>query len=398
MPNHANQSDSVQLLVVGAGPVGLFAALTASRLGVQVRVIDQVWRGYAPGHATLLHARSLELLEEAGVASRIRAQGHEIHKLALHAGNAPAMELELPSPALAVPQGIVEDALVTALRREHVEVLTPHQAVTIEQENGHVDVRVLRRELVTLGSPAHYSEWEPLNASVVRAGFVIGADGYESRVRAALGIEPVNMGSTETFAVFEARGSAAEGTSTMHLCFDDETSGVMLPLSDGRQRWAFQVHDSLDAEPDLDRLRELQARRAPWYTQSDEVTWGAVIQFERRLARQLGKHRVWLAGDAAHVTSPLGGQSMNGGLIEAYELAHCLAKAVDPKRGLAELDRYGAERAREWHKLFGVNVGFDLLPHAPEWLPRYARRLLPALPISSTDETTVLERLGLRLS
>src|SRR5687767_9756394 len=73
MPTHARQSDSVQLLVVGAGPVGLFAALTAARLGIRVRVIDQVWRGYAPGHATLLHASSLELLEEAGVAARIRA-------------------------------------------------------------------------------------------------------------------------------------------------------------------------------------------------------------------------------------------------------------------------------------------------------------------------------------
>jgi 2-polyprenyl-6-methoxyphenol hydroxylase-like FAD-dependent oxidoreductase len=398
MPTHTSQSDAVQLLVVGAGPVGLFAALTASRLGVEVRVIDQVWRGYAPGHATLLHASSLALLEEAGVASQIRAEGHEVRKLAVHVGNAPVLELELPAPALAVPQGILEDALVTALRREHVELLTPYQAITMDQENGHVDVRILRRELVTLGSPAHYSEWEPLDSSVVRASFVIGADGYESRVRAALGIESVSMGSTETFAVFEAQGGAVQTPFTMNLLFDDEASGVMLPLAGGRKRWAFQVRDALDAEPDLGRLRALQSQRAPWHTDTtDTVAWGSVIQFERRLARQLGKHRVWLAGDAAHVTSPLGNQSMNAGLAEAHELAHCVAKAVDSPRGLAELEGCGTERAREWHKLFGVNVGFETLPHAPKWLAKYARRLVPTLPMSSVD-VALLERLGLRLS
>jgi 2-polyprenyl-6-methoxyphenol hydroxylase-like FAD-dependent oxidoreductase len=398
MPTQASQSDSVQLLVVGAGPVGLFAALTASRLGIRVRVIDQVWRGYAPGHATLLHASSLELLEEAGIASRMRAAGHEVRELSVHVGDAPVLELELPAPVLAVPQGILEEALVTAIRRENVELLTPYQAVTIEQESSHVDVRVLRRALVTLGSPAHYSEWEPLDSSVIRASFVIGADGYESRVRAALGIEPVGMGSTETFAVFEAEGDAPQAESTMHLCFDDESSGVMLPLADGRKRWAFQVRDALDAEPDLGRLRSLQSQRAPWCTDTpDTVSWGSVIQFERRLVRQLGKHRVWLAGDAAHVTSPLGNQSMNAGLVEAHELAHCVARAVDSPRGLAELEDCGTERVREWHKLFGVNVGFETLPHAPKWLAKYARRLVPTLPVSSVD-ATLFERLGLRLS
>ena len=147
------------------------------------------------------------------------------------------------------------------------------------------------------------------------------------------------------------------------------------------------------------RLRALQSQRTPWYTGTvDGVAWGTVIHFERRLARRFGKHRVWLAGDAAHVTSPLGSQSMNAGLVEAHELANYVADSLEPRQALHALEGYGSERAREWHKLLGVNVGLDILPHAPQWLPTYARRLLPALPVSGADVPAFLERVGLRLS
>lgn len=316
----------------------------------------------------------------------------------LHVAGAPPLRLELPSPALAVRQQVVEEALLAALRRENVELRTPHRAVTIEQTHDHVDVRVMRRELVTLGSPAHYSEWEPLESSIVRASFVIGADGYESRVRTALGLELVKVGNTEAFAMFESENEG-DLDSALHLSFDADASSLMLPLPERRARWGFQLQDGLDAEPDLNRLRMLQSQRTPWYDgAAATVAWGTVIHFERRLARRFGKHRVWLAGDAAHVTSPLGSQSMNAGLIEAHALANRMADAVDGSQGLDALDRCGSERAREWHKLLGVNVRLDLLPHAPEWLPAYARRLLPALPVSGADLTTVLERIGLRLS
>ena len=397
MPSTSSPADAVQLLVVGAGPVGLFAALNAARRGVDVRVIDQAWRGYAPGRSALLHGRSLQLLDEFGVGPGIRAAGREVTKLSLHVAGAPLVELELPTPALAVSQRILEVALLSALREERVELRTPLQAVTFEQQAGHVDVRVVRRELVTLGSPAHYSEWEPIDSSIVRASFVIGADGYDSRVRSALGIEPVSMGSTETFAMFEA-ADGIEG-HTAHLCLDDDLGSVMLPLPGARMRWGFQIGDHLDEDADIERLRGLLAERAPWYLgQPTSVSWGTVIHFERQLARRFGKNRVWLAGDAAHVTSPLGSQSMNAGLAEAHDLAERMASAARSPDGLDMLDSYGAERAREWHKLLGVNVRFDLLPHAPSWLSAHARRIVPVLPASGAELTGLLERIGLRLS
>jgi 3-(3-hydroxy-phenyl)propionate hydroxylase len=198
--------------------------------------------------------------------------------------------------------------------------------------------------------------------------------------------------------MFEAKSDGAQD-SAAHLCFDADSSSAMLPLPGARVRWGFLVRDGLDAEPDGRRLQALLAERAPWYAGvTDSVAWGTVIHFERRLARRFGRNRVWLAGDAAHVTSPLGSQSMNAGLMEAHALAERIAST--PHTGKVEdvLDGYGQERTREWHKLLGVNVRFDLLPHAPAWLPAYARRLVPALPVSGPDLGTVLERIGLQLS
>jgi 2-polyprenyl-6-methoxyphenol hydroxylase-like FAD-dependent oxidoreductase len=321
-----------------------------------------------------------------------------VDRLAFYVDGQLAASAALPGPLLAVPQAILEDALLSELRASGVELRTPHQAATLEQSAEHVDVRIMRRELVTLGSPAHYSEWEPVESTLLRADFVIGSDGYESRVRAAAGLEIVDVDHTETFAMFEAGGVSGLGSEAT-LSFGEELAGLVYPLRNERARIGFQIADGLDAAPDLERLRRLLSTRAPWFGGAVErVEWGTVMHFERRVARRFGRGRVWLAGDAAHVTSPLGAQSMNVGLYEAFQLVEHIADCIKSGAAPACLEHYAAEREREWHKLLGVNVRFDVLPHAPPWVSTHARRLVPALPASGADLAAILEQLGLRLS
>ena len=389
-------TQSVQLLVVGAGPVGLFGALCAARRGVEVMVLDQSWQGFGRGYATILHPRSLRLLGEVGLADELFSAGRRIDRVAFHVDRTLVETVELPSPALAIAQSTLEEALLSALRAEGVKPQAPQQATTIEQDDDGVSVRVMRRELVRLGSPVDYSEWQPVESSVVRADFVLGADGYDSRVRAALGINAVTVGGTESFAIFEFPTSAE--ADEIDLCFAHGVASAMVPLPGGRARWAFQIASELDGTPDVERLRTLLSERAPWYRDGTRsIDWGTVIHFERRLVRTFGKGRVWLAGDAAHVTSPFGGQSMNGGLFEAHDFAHRIADCLAGHRKLDTLEHYGHERRREWHKLLGVNVSFDLLPHAPPWLAPHARRIVPAFPASGRDLERPLEHLGLRV-
>jgi hypothetical protein len=88
---------------------------------------------------------------------------------------------------------------------------------------------------------------------------------------------------------------------------------------------------------------------------------------------------------------------MNGGLFEAHDFAHRIADCLSGHRKLDTLEHYGSERRREWHKLLGVNVSFDLLPHAPPWLAPHARRIVPAFPASGRDLEQPLARLGLKV-
>lgn len=390
----------VDLLIAGAGPVGLFAALCATELGLSVALLDHVWRGFGRGHATLLHSRALGLLERHGLRALLHSEGVRVDRLELHVDQSLVRTIDLPEPALAVSQLTLEKVLLESLRQRRVEVRAPQQAASFDQGKDAVDVRVVRRELVTLGSPANYSDWEPVESSRISARFVIGADGYESRTREALGIETAEVGPLESFAMFEVPSLDPKSTSA-RLGFDQGLGSVMYPLPQHSTRYGFQLSDGLDLAADSTRLRELLARHYPGTTLGENgdvaLQWSSVMHFERRLSRGFGRGRIWLAGDAAHVTSPLGNQSMNVGLFEAYDLTRRIADCVSSGSSPSALERYGTEREREWHKLLGVNVSFELLPGAPAWLSAHARRLVPALPASGPDLTEMLRELGLRL-
>src|SRR5690242_5379736 len=126
---------SSELLIVGAGPVGLFAGLCAAQAGIDASIIDQTYRGFGRGYAALLHPATMRLLDRVGVGSAVRATGREIRKIGLRVDGAPRVELELPSPAVAVSQSTLEDALLGALRKTRVAVLSPCEAGTLQQDS-----------------------------------------------------------------------------------------------------------------------------------------------------------------------------------------------------------------------------------------------------------------------
>ena len=121
------------------------------------------------------------------------------------------------------------------------------------------------------------------------------------------------------------------------------------------------------------------------------------MTFARQLAPAFGRGRVWLTGDAAHQTSPLGMQSMNIGLRESVDLARRMVALLGNQATSETLAEYDQERRNEWGRLLGVGTGIKARPGASEWVRTRRQQLLATLPASGPDLTALAGKIGLEL-
>lgn len=174
------------------------------------------------------------------------------------------------------------------------------------------------------------------------------------------------------------------------------TRNSVYPLQGAASRFTFELGVGVSEAPGLGQLRQLLESRMPWYTaQADRFEWSGSAEFHPALADRFGDGRVWLAGDAAHSTGPLGGQSLNVGIHEANELVHRIVE----QRNNAALRPFGAsyaqQRRLEWQRLFGLGTS-ELVPkRAQAWIKHNIASLLPSLPASGDDLDDLLEQLHL---
>jgi 2-polyprenyl-6-methoxyphenol hydroxylase-like FAD-dependent oxidoreductase len=226
-------------------------------------------------------------------------------------------------------------------------------------------------------------------------------------------IEHDLIGSPEYFAVFEFE-SDAEFANEIRIVLDDGTANLFCPLPGNRGRWTFQIapeelsydahlKDRLHArvidpsdEQVMREMHRLIGQRAPWFDAPvAEVVWFTVIAFERRLARQYGARRCWLAGDAAHSTSPLGMQSMNVGLWEGAELAHAITAAVRHEALPDVLAAYDVRCRNEWRQLLGLDRPVIATSGALPWTRLRSARMLSCVPACGSDLGHLFRQIGL---
>jgi 2-polyprenyl-6-methoxyphenol hydroxylase-like FAD-dependent oxidoreductase len=163
-------------------------------------------------------------------------------------------------------------------------------------------------------------------------------------------------------------------------------------------RYAFQLTAAPPGMPDRTVLKDLLSVRMPWHKNIPEhVEWSGVRSFGRRVVDRFGKGRVWLAGDAAHATSPLGVQSLNVGLHEARELAATLADCIRAESPDPLRSHYEVKRRAEWNRLLASNPGAPLAPQVPDWVRRHLAQIVSWLPASGDDLDDLLDQLGVNL-
>ena len=411
-----------EVLVAGAGPVGLCAALSLARRGIQVAIIDSEWRGATHSYALALHSRSLELLAELGLADTVLEKARRVRRIGFYEGGERRASLDLGQvptefPFIAIlAQSDFEDILERALADAGVKVHYSHRLARIEPGADSVTVEIHRLGKESMGYGVAQMETVVEGSERACIPLLLGADGHDSLVRKQLKIpfEPVRP--ADHFAVFEFN-AAGQLPNEVCVVMDPKTTNVLWPMKHDFYRWSFMLQDrTADSEsrtkdrllvdvgpyhlPHLEQkvLDTFLLQRAPWFAGGvGRITWRTEVRFEYRLASAFGKGRVWLAGDAAHMAGPVGIQSMNVGLREAHALCRAFSKVLKGDSAEKVLGRYNDQRLSEWKALLGLGQPVVASHDAAPWVTDHAERLISCIPASGAHLSALLGHLGLSL-
>ena len=414
------REERTEVLVVGAGPVGLLTAIQLAEAGIPVRIIDREARTTVRSYACALHPRTLKLLDRMGLAAQMTERGRRVEKIAFYDGATRQAEVELSElggafPFMVIlPQNIFEEALEQRLRKAGVAVNWNHRFSDLQSDAGGVVATV--EELGATATGYIVPHWEAIvkRSFPLRAQFLVGADGYGSLVRQRLGIEHTRVAGPEFFAAYEFEPTE-KVQDEVRVVLDQSSTNVLWPLLGNRYRWTFQLLKSEMAGefPEKERrgarlaqttvdesirqyVEKVAKRRAPWFAAGvKEIAWCTEVVFEQRVAKQFGRDRCWLAGDAAHQTGPVGVQSMNVGMGEAVALAGSLRRILREKATLSLLEACDHEWQAEWRRLLGLTGGLKPRTDTAPWVRERRGRILSCLPASHEDLAPLGEQLGL---
>jgi 2-polyprenyl-6-methoxyphenol hydroxylase-like FAD-dependent oxidoreductase len=329
-----------QVLIVGAGPVGMTLAMELTRYGVPVRIVDKAPARTDKSKALVLWSRTLELLERGPGSARFIEAGFKVNAVNMISGDKLIGHVDMASInsphnyALMLPQAETERLLEEHLGEMGVKVERNIEATALSFGEKSVEA-VLRG--------ADGSE------ETVSAAWLAGCDGAHSVVRHSVGatFDGETMESDWILADIHMRGYPCPDTEAS-VYWDKEGVFVIFPISAGRYRLIADLPTSGAEHPPTPTLEQVQAlmnRRGPSGMQGYDPIWLAGFRINGRKVSKYRWGRAFLVGDAAHVHSPAGGQGMNTGMQDAFNLAWKLALVTQGSCAEPLLDSYGAERS-----------------------------------------------------
>src|SRR6187455_945402 len=198
-----------EVLVVGAGPVGLVAAVFLQQQGVRVEIVDTNERTTQRSYALAIHPRTLRVLDEAGLSEQLIGAGRKVTKVAYYEGQERRAEIDYAALAsghpylLIVRQSLLERATEEALRQKKLKVLWGHRLESLDANDAALQAGVATLDQVSTGYPIARAEWVVVRSNTMKPAYVIGADGYDSAVRRMAGIEMDEHGAGQFVSVYE---------------------------------------------------------------------------------------------------------------------------------------------------------------------------------------------------
>ncbi|MER5972157.1 FAD-dependent monooxygenase [Streptomyces sp. NPDC002055] len=346
----------IDVIVTGAGPTGLMLACELALAGVRTRVLERRAEPHRNSRALTLHARSVELMDQRGLVDRFlplgrTAPGWHFSALPTHLDFS-ALDSR-HGYTLFLAQARTEALLAERAAELGVEILRGHEVVAVRQDDDGVEAEVrgpcgtetLRGTEAPRGTETLRGTETPRGTKTLRARYLVGCDGARSAVREAAGIgfpgtDETFAGVLGDFAVFAPDPAALDAL---------RAQGVLIaPLEDGPTRLVYIDPERMRVparEPvTVEEFRASLVRLCGSDCGVAEPRWLSRFGNATRLAERYRSGRILLAGDAAHIHFPAGGQGLNTGLQDAVNLGWKLAAAVAGWAPPGLLDSYDAER------------------------------------------------------
>lgn len=354
------------VLIVGAGPVGLFLANECNRRGLRHRIVEARAAQSQHSKALAIFPRTLEIFDMAGVVAPFLEAANRVTSVAVMAhgrtlADMPFAPQDSPYPFIAmVPQNVTEQLLAGHLQRNGGRVEYETAFVTATPLDDHVEV--------TLEHKGQRME--------LRAAFVVGCDGAHSPVRHLLNLAFDGAEYHDLFLLADIETNDALPADQLQLCPHEEGPLALFPMSATRRRVVATVQHPQGDAPSLQLVQEILRQRAPAGIEARALHWSSYFHIHHRHVAQLRAGRMFVAGDAAHIHSPFGGQGMNTGLQDVWNLAWKLDLVLRGHGNTRLLDSYGAERLPVIRNVIATT---DLMTRAMGTPSRFAQALRNAV-------------------
>lgn len=336
--------NSNSVLIVGAGPTGLVLAIALVKCGVIPRIIDRKAGVGRESRALGVQARTLEFYRQLGIADCIVRKGVQVQNIFMRNNGRTIVKIDVkdfgvglsPFPfILCLPQDDHEALLVERLEDLGVRVEWGSELLQVRVAGTQVQAMLSRKDGVREECISEY---------------VVGCDGGRSRVREELGLGFPGASSQETYFVadVEATGSATApdiATNGFSFCLSAEDFILVLPArASGTHRLIGLIPEKFKgrAETIFEDVRPTVEKTTG--TTINAVNWFSTYRVHHRVADHFRGDSIFVAGDAGHIHSPLGGQGMNTGIGDAVNLSWKLAAVLQRKADPSILDTYETER------------------------------------------------------
>ncbi len=328
-----------EVLIAGAGPTGLMMACQLSLFNIRLRIIDMKVSPSSYSGAMVIHARTMEIFQQIGLAEKMLEQGTVVNGLSVYFNGKKSGHLNLKGTGsslskfpfmLLLEQSKTEGLLIEFLRQKGIGVEWDTELVSMEQQEQGVEAELI----LPVG-----------DREKVKAEYLVAADGGKSTIRSLLKIPFEGKTHHSALSVMECDSDIISPSNELLFSFSRQATTGFFPLSKGNWRIdaAFQrirTGSGLSfnaVQKNFNRNTRLNAnvRNPEWFT---------VFHSHGKYARFYRINRCFLAGDAAHLFTPVGGQGMNTGLQDAHNLAWKMAMVIKGKILPETLDTYQTER------------------------------------------------------